>query len=74
MVKTIKIMKKVNSLTLLSMNEKAKEKGVSYRTMLRWVKNNKIPFITLKKSKRRWFLKKEEEDLTKKYQKQYGQL
>jgi excisionase family DNA binding protein len=41
---------------LLTKEEKAKEMGVSKRTIDRWIKKEKITVINVPKSKRRWFL------------------
>ena len=45
---------------LLTKKEKAQELGISYRTLDRWVKSEKIKYFMVNKSKRKWFIPKEE--------------
>ncbi len=41
---------------LLTKEEKAKELGVSIRTMTRWIKKGKLDWMMLPTSQRRWYL------------------
>ena len=51
-------MTEIDLTMLKTKKEKAEELGISTKTLDRWVKTNKITFIKIKTSKRRWFLPK----------------
>lgn len=48
----------INTIKLLSRQEKAKELNISERTFDRWVRTGKIKAIHLPNSKRLWFMPK----------------
>lgn len=51
-------MTEIDLSLLKTKKEKADELGISTKTLDRWVKENKITYIKVKTSSRRWFLPK----------------
>lgn len=54
--------KQMVEIKALSKEEKAKEIEVSIRTMTNKIRDGRINFVTIKNSKRKWFLPKQHEN------------